>query len=239
DVDGEYPWSIHIRSFISAKKVGGGLFKGDGRGPSLSTASTVTSRVRSNFIVDPAKGTISNPTVKSDYTVFYGGNIPPVGYIPPAAKKGSPTASIENEKFSPNSASFDFSHSGKDPITPSFFTPSLDVHASLTIAENLEEGKLSIKGSFTGDVFPSTEAFITDQSGKTKLFLNAKMEEGGVGDLFGDNKIKLFNVDMEVLIDKKGNFTGVREGDKTYSVEDWNKKIVDNAKSDSSSKTDE
>jgi hypothetical protein len=91
-------------------------------------------------------------------------------------------------------------------------------------------GILNVSGSFTGDKFPSTEAFIVDQSGKNKLFLGAKMEEGGILDLYGDNKEKLFKVNMQIQIDKEGNFTGVKEGDKTYSVGDWNKKVQGDAK---------
>jgi hypothetical protein len=230
DPDGELPWPIHIRSFISTSSTGGGLFYGDGRGPSLSTAKEVTSRVRSSFIVDPAKGVITKAEAKSDLTIFYGGYIPPLGYVPPKVDRGKPTASITNEKFASGSASFDFSHSGKDPITPQWTTPALDVHASLTVTEDLDNGILNVSGSFTGDKFPSTEAFIVDQSGKNKLFLGAKMEEGGILDLYGDNKEKLFKVNMQIQIDKEGNFTGVKEGDKTYSVGDWNKKVQGDAK---------
>lgn len=46
---------------------------------------------------------------------------------------------------------------------------------------------LFVNASFTGDKFPSNEAFIHDQSGY-KLFLGARKDEGGVGDLFGGNK---------------------------------------------------
>ncbi|MEW6774624.1 MAG: hypothetical protein AB1304_11610 [Bacteroidota bacterium] len=226
DPNGQLPWPIHVRSFISTPTTGAGLFRGDGRGPSLSTARDVTSRVRTSFVVDPAKGIITTPSTASDPTVFYGGFIGGT-YIPPVVKRGKPTASITNVKFSQGSVAFDFSHSGKDPITPQWATPALDVHASLSITEDLENGILNVSGSFTGDKFPSTEAFITDQSGKTKLFLGAKMETGGITDLYGDNKEKLFNVNMQIQIDKSGNFIGVKEGDKTYSVEEWNKKITE------------
>lgn len=104
------------------------------------------------------------------------------------------------------------------------------MHASLTIKEDLKNGIINLSGSFTGDKFPSTEAFITDQSGKTKLFLGAKKENGGVMDLYSDNKLPLFNVDMEIQIDKKGNFLGVKNKDKLYSVEAWNKKIEEEFK---------
>ena len=64
-----------------------------------------------------------------------------------------------------------------------------------------------------GDKFPSTEGFIVDQSGKGKLFLGAIKEEGGIGNLFGDNKEDLFDINMTILFDKKGNFIGVKQGD--------------------------
>jgi RHS repeat-associated protein len=223
DSDGEYPWPVHVRSFISTPTTGGGLFRGDGRGPSTTSSPDATSRVRSTFTVDPAKGTVTKPDAKSDLTVFYG--VPP--NIPPKVEEGSPKASITNQNTSEGTVSFDFSHSGKDPITPEFVTPALDVHASLSFTENLKNGTLTINGSITGDKFPSTEAFITDQSGKTQLFLGAKKEDGGVSDLFGDNKKDLFSVNMVVTFDAKGNFTGVKQGDKTYTVEEWNKKVQD------------
>jgi len=30
---------------------------------------------------------------------------------------------------------------------------------------------------------------------------------------------------MQVTIDKKGNFTGVQQGDKKYSIKEWEKKV--------------
>jgi len=219
DPDGNWPWSVTIRSFIAAHTAGGGRFYGDGRGASFAG----TSRVTSNFTVDPTRGYVSKPNAQSDPTVFYG-----AGSLPPMAEKGSPNASISNAKQSGSAVSFDFSHSGKDPITPGLLTPALDVHAGLKFSEDLKKGILSITGSFKGDIFPSTEAFITDQSGKNKLFLGANMEKGGVGDLFGDNKMNLFNVNMQVGIDKSGNFTGVTQNGTNYSVGDWNKRVQDN-----------
>jgi hypothetical protein len=43
------------------------------------------------------------------------------------------------------------------------------------------DGKtLIISGSFTGDQFPSTEAFVRSRSGNNKFFLGAKKEQGGI-----------------------------------------------------------
>ncbi|MEJ5996009.1 DUF6443 domain-containing protein [Pedobacter sp. Du54] len=222
DVGGEYPWPVTVRSFISTPTTAGGRFYGDGRGPSF----VGTSRVESSFIVDPTQGNVSQPISRSDPTIFYGmGMTGQLGYLPPDVGVGTPSGSNDNMRFSNGTASFDFSHTGKDPLTPGFLTPALDVQAGLTLKENLEKGILSISGSFTGDTFPSTEAFITDQSGKGKLFLGAQMEKGGIKDLFFNNKKPMFKVNMQIYFDKDGNFTGVRQGKTNYTVDEWNKKV--------------
>jgi hypothetical protein len=30
---------------------------------------------------------------------------------------------------------------------------------------------------------------------------------------------------MQIMFNDRGNFTGVKQGERTYSVEDWNKKV--------------
>lgn len=225
DPDGALPWPIHLRSFISAPSAGGGLFYGDGRGASTESSPNATSRVRSTVTVDPAAGpdnpVLTNASVDSDATIFYG-----LGSIPPAVGKSDSKMSVENAYITESSliseATVEFSHTGKDPLTPEFATPALDVQASLTLTEDLEAGTLTVSGSITGDVFPSTEAFITDQSGEQNLLLGAFAEQGGLPNLVGDNKKPLFNVNMQVNIDSNGNFTGVTAGDKNYTVTEWN-----------------
>jgi RHS repeat-associated protein len=230
DVDGLFPWPITARSFISAKTVGGGYFRGDGRGPSLSTDRTVaTSRTFVNFIFDPQKQKIVNPTVDADPTVVYVpelgmGDLYPIYSEDPKPKASFSPVTTTKNSLGNNIGSFGFNYSAKDPVTPSLFTPELDVQSNFSITENLETGTLFVNATFTGDVFPSTEAFITDQSG-AKLFLGARKETGGVSDLFGNNQKFLFTVDMQIKFDKKGNFTGVHQGDKLINVADWNKQV--------------
>lgn len=168
DVDGEYPWPVQTHSFISTSTTGGGLFRGDGRGATFSG----TSRVRSSFTVDPSARSVSQPITRSDPTVFYGLKSPTPGGVglPPAVKTGSPEGTNDNISFSGDKASFDFSHSGKDPLTPGFATPALDVHASLSFNEDMKNGVLTITGSFTGDKFPSTEAFVPTNLEKQSYF---------------------------------------------------------------------
>ena len=226
DPDGELPWPVHVRSFISTSTTGGGFFRGDSRGPSTDVTRNTSSRVRSTFTVDPSERTVSNPVTVSDPTVFFGA-VTPFGTISPAVKTGDPVGSITDISSEGNALSFDFVHSGKDPITPGVVTPALDVQSSFSITEDLEKGILSISGSFTGDKFPSTEAFITDQSGKTKVFLGAQKEQGGLHNLIGENSNDLFNVNLQIQFDSNGNFTGVRQGDQTFGVEEWNNKVRD------------
>ncbi len=222
DIGGLFPWPVTVRSFISADKVGLGRFRGDGRGASFSG----TSRVYSSFTVNPSAGTLTNRSTDSDPTVFYG--TPPFALppIPRLEEDPNPEMSAFITGSSENTLSMSFSHEAKDPITPGFATPDLDLNASLSFSEDLDNGILSVSGSFTGDNFPSAEAFITDQSG-TNLFLGASMETGGVHSLFGENNNSKFNVNMQILFDSNGKFTGVKLGETTYSVQDWNQQVQD------------
>lgn len=216
DIGGLFPWRVHIRSFISADVVGG-LFLGDRRGASFGGKS----RIHSSFIVDPSAGTVYNRYTRSDYTIFLG---TPPGfhpYLSPAIKRPIPEMTVSELSDSGNLL---FSHEAKDPLTPGFITPDADLNASLSFSEDLENGILYISGSFTGDTFPSAEAFIQDQSGRN-LFLGASFERGNILSLFFENNKSKFDVHMQVLFDLNGNFTGVRQGQNTYSVEEWNQKV--------------
>ncbi|MBS0028865.1 RHS repeat domain-containing protein [Chitinophaga sp. 22321] len=198
DPNGEYPWPISVRSFISASSVAGGLFRGDGRGPSVSTdRTTTTSRTFVNFTYDPQKQALTNKSVGADNTIMYAppevgmGDKYPLESKTPEPKVTFTGVSTEKNSLGNDIGSFGFSYTAKDPVTPELAKPSLDVHSNFSMTENLKTGTLSVNATFTGDVFPSTEAFISDQSG-AKLFLGARRETGGVGDLFGDTKKSLY-----------------------------------------------
>lgn len=149
--------------------------------------------------------------------------------IPPMTEKPEPEMSVDGNVFEDGTMHLKFSHEAKDPVTPGFITPDLDLNGQLLMNEDKENGTLSILGSFTGDTFPSAEAFITDQS-KNNLFLGASMETGGVHSLFGENKSRKFNVSMQVLFNSEGNFIGVKQGDRIFSVQEWNQQIQDSFK---------
>ena len=148
---------------------------------------------------------------------------------PVFSENPKPEVDYEDLRITENSvgnkiASFGVSYTAKDPVTPSLVTPMLDVHSTFDITENLEKGYLIVHAVFKGDVFPSTEAFISDQSGN-KLFLGARKEIGDVRDLYGDNNKDLFEVVMVIKFDKKGNFTGVIQRGKLFNLTEWNRRV--------------
>lgn len=55
------------------------------------------------------------------------------------------------------------------------------------------------------------------------------LEASFVSTLFTEylKPLSLPNVDIQIMFDSDGNFTGVRQGGPTYSVEDWNKHVQD------------
>jgi hypothetical protein len=108
-------------------------------------------------------------------------------------------------------------------------TPNIDVFSNSSITENKKAGTLAISGSFTGDNFPSTEAFISDPKGQN-IFIGVGQIDSRVDKNFGpfqklpfeneDNPITTF--DFTITTDQNGNFTGVKSKDKIYTIEAWN-----------------
>ncbi|WP_246628925.1 hypothetical protein [Algoriphagus marincola] len=109
-------------------------------------------------------------------------------------------------------------------------TWDIDVHTSLKIATSeLDDGNqlLSISGQISGDRFPNAEAYVTDADGN-QVWLGAFANQAGpdVGPfltLAGDFNRPMMNINASIVTDKNGIFTGVRVGDQTISIEQWNK----------------
>ena len=216
DIAGLIPYPITIRSFAPFKSFGGG-FHGDNR--SYSTNKNATARVHQRIDFDTDKTTLkasawSSPTWHTAAPGF--------------KRTAKPDIKIEEGSFKINQSgdnkNFEFAthHSGANPLTPG--APNIDVFSSFSITENKKDGTLSISGKLTGDNFPSTEAFITDPAG-TNLFIGVGFYEGSpLSSLWGENKDrKITDFSFSITTDDKGNFTGVKVGDKSYSIEDWNK----------------
>ena len=107
-----------------------------------------------------------------------------------------------------------------------------DVH--INVAENKDGSSiLSLKGDLAGDGFPSSEVFVTDKTGKNKIFLGVGAAKSGPNEgpfltLMGDKKEKQFDIDVQIDVDKNGIFRGVYSVDKQgnkiiMTIADWNK----------------
>ncbi|WP_343319405.1 RHS repeat domain-containing protein [Sphingobacterium multivorum] len=227
DPDGAWPWPVWVRSFISTARAGSDFyakkFRGDGRGPSTADSGPnltgATSRTKFNFVFDGEMRQYRGANISADATVKYDSN----GKIE-EKKIANPSFEIHNRDKNSRKGAFEFSYTAKDPLTPQFATPALDIWAYFVMKESGDN--LNISASFYGDDFPSTEAFVEDQSGN-RLFLGASKEEGNVLTLMGGADVNIFNVNMSVKFDKNGNFIGVRNGKQTIPVEEWNKKILE------------
>jgi RHS repeat-associated protein len=211
DVGGMIPYPITIRAFAPMKTFGGG-FGGDNRG---YTTNNTTARVTQKLLFDTDKSTLSSQawSSMSHHPLFGEGRAMPRQNLAFASSTegDSKWFGIRSDVASAN------------PLTPSG-TPDINIFSALSITENKKAGTLSIDGRLTGDNFPSTEAFISDPSGKS-VFLGIGFFEGNpLKSLPGQNKDNsITNFSLTLTTDKKGNFTGVQVGDQKYSIDDWNK----------------
>ncbi len=219
DISGEFPWKFFVRSFIYNSWVG--PVAGDGRGPSLR--ENASSRVNASFTLDYGSGRIIGTNVFSDPSIVVGVTNAPI------VDRSNPRASFSAVSQMGDWKGITMDYAGKFAITPSAMTPDIDVHASVSIKETLTkfgDGVLSVNASIKGDRFPSTEAFVVDQSGKNKVFLGAMFQKGSpFKDLFGDQRNDLIGISFQIKFDKKGNFTAVIFDGNTFSIDEWNKRI--------------
>ncbi len=229
DPDGQIPYPITIRSFAPFTTFGFG-FHGDSRGysntPSYANGSGPTARSHQRILFDTDKTRVS----------AYGWSSPTYTSDPNDSKTAKPTISFSKDFTISNEGdtkSFKFgTHAAAaNPKTPPG-TPNIDVYSDFSITENKKAGTLSVSGKLTGDNFPSTEAFISDPSGQN-VFLGVGQIDENVGrntgpftELPGDNEDRnITKVNLTLTTDKKGNFTSVESGGKTYNVTDWNKQF--------------
>lgn len=120
-----------------------------------------------------------------------------------------------------NTSSFTANMAAANPLVPG--SPDIDVHTQFTLTENQKAGTLNVNAVQTGDAFPSAETFIGDTKGN-QLFIGVSPAIGTpYTSLPGDGDTKMMSANFTVTMDKKGVFTGVQQGDKTYKIEDWNK----------------
>lgn len=216
DPDGRYPFPIHIRSFAPFKTFGGG-FGGDGANRGFTTSLNATSRLAQSFTMDVTNRTYSNLQTYSS---------PSTHSVLGSKTANDDKGSISNFTYRQNgdgstTVYFSASMAGHNPLVPG--SPDIDVKTSFTMTENEKAGTLSISAVQSGDAFPAAETFISDTSGNP-LFIGVSPAIGNpYTSLAGDGNKKMMSAYFTVTMDDKGVFTGVKQGNNTYTIEDWNK----------------
>jgi hypothetical protein len=228
-------YQIIIRSFIAAEKVGFGpsVFLGDNRGPSAETGRNIGFRAMHKFdvFVTPDHAFLRTYRERSSATIGIlpgaSAGSPPIILTDHAQTRISPSRTTQSKNsLGQIITSFETSYWAKDPITPQFATPALDVHAQFALTSNEERGLLSIATIIRGDSFPSTEVILLNPSGRQHILLGAHMEKGGLPDLFGDNNNLLIDINLQIKFDSQGNFFNVRRDLENFPVSIWNQRAA-------------
>jgi RHS repeat-associated protein len=219
DPDGMWPWSFTVRSFAPFKEFGG-WFKGDNR--SYSNELNATSRLSHSFTIDPSKQSYANKGASSSPSYH-----PVLGKATATDDEGkiSNFTATSNMNGS-NTTSFTASMSGHNPLVPG--SPNINVKTDFTVTENVRAGTLDISAVQIGDAFPAAETLIGDTKGN-QLFIGISPATAGTTGPFthlpGENNDRaMMSTNISVTIDDNGRFTGVRQGNTTYTVADWNDK---------------
>ena len=218
DFGGFFPYTFFVRTFIPASTAGFGSFRGDDRG--FSTSMDVTSRISQKFTLDPSLGKMLGPTTWSD---------PTVRYSPYAIKRADPSSSLSDITISKSSSSTDIfsfktTYSASDPLATEFAS-TVDIGNYFAISENLDLGILNVSQISSGDIFPALEAFVID-SKNNKVFIGVSPLTGTELDMYGTGNVDRINSDIQIQIDKNGNFLGVNYRGSAYTIEEWNSQFI-------------
>ncbi|MEP5611545.1 MAG: hypothetical protein ABJP45_04815, partial [Cyclobacteriaceae bacterium] len=220
DPDGAWPYTFHIRSFVKQKSFAGG-FKGRGSGYSTNVGASskihqwVTYETNGNYIAD--QGFKTNVSMWGPGLTRVPTNLA-VGVVDPS---GSASATA---------AGFAGNFSGANAVTAKWgwgalgaIQPNIDVRYNVAFNES-DDGLLSLSFQAEGDGFPDLEAFVTDRKGN-QVFTGgySKNSYGSpYWSLAGEGNSQMLNSNFQIITNGKGVFTGVRYGDKDYTLEEWN-----------------
>ncbi len=216
DPDGQYPFPIHIRSFAPFNTFGGG-FAGDGAKRGYTTSPNATARLSQSFTMDATKRTYSGLKTSSSPSSH-----PVLGTATAKDDRGSITDfTYKSNKDGSTTVNFTSTMAGHNPLVPS--SPDIDVKTKFTMTENEKAGTLTVNAVQTGDAFPAAETFMNDTAGNP-LFIGVSPAIGNpYTSLPGDGGEKMMSANFTITMDDKGVFTGVKQGDKTYTPAEWNK----------------
>lgn len=214
DVDGEFPYTFHIRSFAPTGSFEGTGYHDDGRG--FSTSTDVTSRIKQQFTVDPTAKSFSGGEPISDPTYWNGIN------MGKSANSGGASVVFGDNSLGSGTASIGAKFEGSNP-TPIFIgaAPAIQVSSAISITENLKSNQVFVSLDLSSKQFPATEALLQDNAGNT-IFLAGGAAYGTAANLVRADKVEIASIDLIIQINDKGVFQNVMMGGKTYTIEEFN-----------------
>ena len=215
DPDGNYPVYIITRSYAPFATFGpGNKWYGDDRGHTLDRGASYRSLV-----------SIMHDTETKETTAIGGHSR---SHTTDGKKDAVSPTYVENRSEGSNidvhSSGSNKAQRGARPIDQ-FTKLNMDVQGDVK-----GDHVLNITGTISGDDFPNQESIIYDSNG-TGVWLgnfetSGDQEYGPVTDLpfenEGDVNIK---VNVSIMVNKNGDFQGIKLGDKELTIDEWNAKF--------------
>lgn len=236
DGTGEFPISIHVRSFAPYDWFGGGVFKGDGANRGFTVSSDATSKIRAETYYETTTRK-SNSSAFGSLSTFKVGPIEDSvfssAYIRiPKPGEISADLGIDRNSSISNSGNINYHLFGNVKAGPGrVFSWNIDVHTKLSVSTsqfNTTTQHLTITGTVYGDRFPAAEAFVQDSAGNS-VFLgvySVKSLANPVTTLAGDSARPMIHANVTIVTNNNGVFQGVIQNGKQISIEEWNKQFT-------------
>jgi RHS repeat-associated protein len=207
DPDGKFPYTFIVRSYEHSNIFASPLTSlGDGR--NATTSSDATARIHYRMNVETNGNKLENYRAWSS---------PTIQLVNPISPVSGPLVDLAHPKYNASSdgrGNYSFDAAAPNPVASKMvpilgklMTPDIDIKGNMSITE--KNGTLNIKGQINGDGFPDAETFIKDNSGQALMLgtYNHGEMASPFWSLEGDGNKKMIDVNMQVQLDKNGNFS--------------------------------
>jgi RHS repeat-associated protein len=211
-IDGDPLWEtaqpgtlqLTVRRYAAPETFGGG-FSGDNRGPNISDNATARTRLDVKFNLQGLAGVSAAASPSHAVSLF-------AKYMPLAWFK--PTVDLaevdrDASSFPIRGGAFVMAQSASaNPLV--WGAPDIDTQVRFTVTA-ARKGGLDIRGTVTGNAFPSGEYYLTDQSGHSLLLGVIDAEGTAYTHLFGSREHNVLSqFSARVILDQDGNIDFAR-----------------------------